>query len=121
LSLRDAELFHMAADTGPPGGEFGVDLRTEPPQYPVGSRPNCWPGYKEATAATNNNFSFWVTVLDGTQAGAADPDAIPWSICKGASTLSMTILATGIGAVSAIIRATLAARVAPVEALKAGV
>ena len=103
------------------GMEFGVDLRTELPQYQVGSRPNCWPGYEEATAATNDDFTFWVTVIDGTEyigspgpagfygdyfdalddcartsitVGAADPDQIPWSPYNGASTLSIMILAT---------------------------
>src|SRR6478736_2755416 len=103
------------------GLEFGVDLTTDLPQYQVGSRPNCWPGYEEATAATNNDFTFWVTVTDGTQylgspgpagfygdyydafdscarasitVGAADPAAIPYSPYNGSSSLAITILAT---------------------------
>ena len=103
------------------GMEFGVDLTTELPQYQVGNRPTCWPGYEEATAATNDLFTFWVMVIDGTEyigspgpagfygdyfdhfdacartsitVGAADPNQIPWSTYTGASTLYITILAT---------------------------
>ncbi len=100
------------------GMEFGVDLTTELPQYQVGSRPNCWPGYEEATAATNDNFTFWVFVTDGTQyLGSPGPagfygdyfdvldacartsitvgaaDEIPWSPYDGSSYIDITILA----------------------------
>jgi len=101
------------------GAEFGVDLTTELPQYQVGSRPNCWPGYEEAPAARNDNFTFWVMVTDGTEylgnpgpagfygdyfdaldscarnsitVGAADPGAIP-SDPYGTQWISITILA----------------------------
>lgn len=103
------------------GMEFGIDLTTELPQYQFGLRPDCWPGYEEATAATNDNITWWVYVTDGTQyfgapgpigfyadyvdafdecartsiaIGAADPTYMPWNPYDGSSTLDITILAT---------------------------
>lgn len=103
------------------GMEFGIDLTTELWQYQTGLRPNCWPGYEEATAATNNNFTWWAYITDGTQyfldpgpvgfygdyfdafdecartsltVGAADPAALGFQPYDGSSMVDITILAS---------------------------
>lgn len=101
--------------------EFGVDLTTELWQYQSGFRPDCWPGFEEATAATNDSFTWWAFVTDGTQyfmdpgpvgfyadyvdlfdecartsitVGVADPFYLGWNLYDGSSAVDITILAT---------------------------
>lgn len=104
------------------GAEFGVDFYTDLPQYQAGTRPSCWPGWEESTAATNDAFTWWVMVSNGTEyvmdpgpigfygdyfdlldecyrtsiaVGAADPRAIPDDPTGGGTQwISITILAT---------------------------